>query len=110
MFEIKELPPNQGLTNRAARFVLQTVDKVLYPSTDRVIAGGEDDLFHAPITQRQLNELAQEKDLRRFKGWGDVEAVIGAKGAIFANTYKKQAEGTLFAVESIPLERGTSSH
>lgn len=104
MFEVQKLPPKEGLANRAARFVLQSVDKMLYPDSDRVVGGGEfvvGAFAHRPeITQREMNDIAREYDVRRYGRFG-VGEVIG--GNNLPEIYKGLAEGTIHITESTPM-------
>lgn len=97
MFEVQKLPPKEGISNRTARFVLQAVDKILYPDSDKVIAGGPNTNY-APKTRKEMNDIAREHDLRRFNGW-NIEAVIG--GDNLHEVYKAGAKGELHFIEPI---------
>ncbi len=105
MFEVQKLPPKEGLSNRATRFVLQTVDKILYPDSDRVVGGGEfvEGAFaHRPEkTQRQMNDIAREYDVRRYGRFGIGEIVGGNN---LPEIYEGLAEGTAHILEPIPMK------
>ena len=93
MFE--KLPPKEGLNNRISRFVLQALDKILYPNSDAILSGGSQSPW-SPTTRRELNKIASENDMRRYPGAGEMSP--GGHHAA-TDAYKGIAAGTMHAIE-----------